>query len=87
MGINSVLLTILLILCSVLVVFLIIISIKLIYTIDKANIVLDDFDKKLKSVHGVFTAIDTVTDTFTTLSETVVAKVLLMLEKMFKKKK
>ena len=60
MGANGFLLTILLVLVSVLVVFLIVISIKLLYTVDKINVILDDAEKKLKSVNGVFTAIDTV---------------------------
>lgn len=87
MGANGFLLTILLVLVSVLVVFLIVISIKLLYTVDKINVILDDTEKKLKSVNGVFTAIDTVTDSITLISETVIGKVLMMVEKIFKKKK
>lgn len=87
MGANGFLLTILLVLVSVLVVFLIAISIKLLYTVDKINVILDDAEKKLKSVNGVFTAIDTVTDSITLISETVIGKVLMMVEKIFKKKK
>lgn len=87
MGANGFLLTILLVLVSVLVVFLIAISIKLLYTVDKINVILDDTEKKLKSVNGVFTAIDTVTDSITLISETVIGKVLMMVEKIFKKKK
>lgn len=87
MGVNGFLLTILLVLVSVLVVFLIVISIKLLYTVDKINVILDDAEKKLKSVNGVFTAIDTVTDSITLISETVIGKVLMMVEKIFKKKK
>ena len=87
MGANEFLLTILLVLVSVLVVFLIVISIKLLYTVDKINVILDDTEKKLKSVNGVFTAIDTVTDSITLISETVIGKVLMMVEKIFKKKK
>lgn len=87
MGANGFLLTILLVLVSVLVVFLIVISIKLLYTVDKINVILDDAEKKLKSVNGVFTAIDTVTDSITLISETVIGKVIMMVEKIFKKKK
>ena len=39
-GANSVILTILLTLCAVFVVFLIVVSVKLIYTVDKTNVVL-----------------------------------------------
>lgn len=87
MGANGFLLTILLVLVSVLVVFLIVISIKLLYTVDKINVILNDAEKKLKSVNGVFTAIDTITDSITLISETVIGKVLMMVEKIFKKKK
>ena len=87
MGANSVLLTILLVLCSVLLVFLIVGSIKLLYTIDKMNVLLNDIERKLKSVNGVFTAIDTVTDTVATIGESIVGKALFMVERLFKKKK
>ena len=70
-----------------LVVFLIIGSIKLLYTVDKMNMILEDVEKKLKSVNGVFQAIDTVTDSITTISETIVGKTLLMIEKIFKRRK
>lgn len=43
---NDVLVTLLLVLGVVLIVFSIIISIKLIYTVDKLNIVLTDIEKK-----------------------------------------
>lgn len=86
-GANQVLLTILLTLCSVLVVFLIVACVKLINTTDKLNVILDDAYRKLKSVDGVFNAIDTVSDAVTTVSETVVGKMLLVIEKLFKKEK
>lgn len=84
---NTVLLTILLTLCAVLVVFLIIASIKLINTTDKLNMILDDAYRKLKSVDGVFNALDTVSDAVTTVSETVVGRILSVIEKIFKKEK
>ena len=87
MGGNEILLTVLLVLCSVLVIFLIIISIKLLYTVDKVNLILDDAEKKLKSVNGVFTDIDTVTDAINTISETIIGRALLMIEKIFKRNK
>lgn len=87
MGANGVLLTILLVLGSVLLVFLIVGSIKLLYTIDKMNVLLNDIERKLKSVNGVFTAIDMVTDTVATIGETIVGRALFMVEKLFKKKK
>jgi uncharacterized protein YoxC len=86
-GANQILLTVLLTLCSVLVVFLIVICVKLINTTEKLNVILDDAYRKLKSVDGVFNALDTVSDAVTTVSETVVGKILLVVEKLFKKEK
>lgn len=83
---NEVLITLLLVLGAVLIIFSIIISIKLLYTVDKLNIVLTDMEKKLKSVNGVFTAIDTVTDAIVTVSDNFVSKALLLFEKFLKKK-
>lgn len=87
MDINVFLTTLLLVLGAFLLVFLIVLCIKLIYTVDKTNVILNDLERKLKSVNGVFTAIDTVTDAVTTISDTFVAKAALMLEKIFRKKK
>lgn len=87
MDVNVFLTTLLLVLGAFLLVFLIILCIKLIYTIDKTNVILNDLERKLKSVNGVFSAIDTVTDAVITVSDTFVAKAALMLEKIFRKKK
>ena len=87
MDVNVFLTTLLLVLGAFLLVFLIVLCIKLIYTIDKTNVILNDLERKLKSVNGVFSAIDTVTDAVITVSDTFVAKAALMLEKIFRKKK
>lgn len=86
-GVNDVLLAILLTLGSVLLVFSIIICVKLLYTVDKMNIILTDIEKKLKSVNGLFSAIDTFTDAVVTISDTFVAKAVMFFEKILKKKK
>lgn len=86
-GANSVLLTALLTLSSILVVFLIIACVKLMYTTDKLNMILDDAYKKLKTVDGIFTAIDTVSEAITTVGESVVGSVLSLVEKIMKKNK
>ena len=84
-GANEVLVTVLLTLTSVLVVFLIIVCVKLINTTDRMNIILDDVEKKLISVNGVFTAIDTVSDAVSSVGEAVVGKTLSLVDKVFKK--
>ena len=60
---------ILYILTSVLVLVLIILSIKLIYTIDKVNDIVDDVDRKVKSLNGFFNVIDMITDKVSLLSD------------------
>lgn len=87
MGFNDILLAILLSLTSILVIVLIIVCIKMLYTAKKMDIILTDVEKKLKSVNGVFSAIDYVTDALSTMSNTVVNKFSNLISKAFKKKR
>ncbi len=87
MGFNDILLAILLSLTSILVIVLIIVCIKMLYTAKKMDIILTDVEKKLKSVNGVFSAIDYVTDALSTMSNTVVNKFSNLISKVFKKKR
>lgn len=84
---NSVLLSILLIGCIVLVVVLIIVCIKLLYTTEKLNIILNDVEKKLISVNKVFSVIDGVTDALTTITDAIKFKFLDFISSIFNKKK
>lgn len=86
-SVTDVLIALLLVLGAVLLVFSIIICIKLIYTVDKVNVILTDMEKKLKSVNGLFSAVDVITDAISSVSDTFVAKTLLLIDKIFKKKK
>ena len=70
-----------------LVIFCIIISIKLLYTVDKMNIILADLEKKLKSVDGVFEAVSSVTNAILSISDGIVSKTLTLVDKIFKKDK
>lgn len=83
---NDILVTVLLVLGAILIAFLIALCIKLLYTVDKTNIILKDIEKKLKSVNGIFTAIDTFTDAVVTISDTFVGKMITLFEKIFKRK-
>ena len=87
MGFNDILLAILLSLTSILVIVLIIVCIKMLYTAKKMDIILTDVEKKLKSVNVVFSAIDYVTDALSTMSNTVVNKFSNLISKVFKKKR
>lgn len=86
-SVTDVLIALLLVLGAVLLVFSIIICIKLIYTVDKVNVILTDMEKKLKSVNGLFSSVDVITDAISSVSDTFVAKTLLLIDKIFKKKK
>ena len=74
-------------LAIVLVIVFIILGIKLIATIDKANAILDDVERKSKSLNGLFNVIDGVTDTLSILSDTVVASITSVLGKIIPKRK
>lgn len=66
---------ILYILGSTLLVTLIILVLKLIYTVDKTNEILDDVQMKVKTLDGLFNAIDVASSTITNISDTILDKV------------
>lgn len=71
----------------VLVIVLIVLGIKLICTLEKANRILDDIERKSKSLDNVFRVIDGVTDTLTVLSDSVVSGVTRFISWVIPKKK
>ena len=71
----------------ILVIVLIVLGIKLIHTIDRANEILDDIERKSKSLNGLFQVIDGVTDTLSVLSDTVVVGVTNLIGKVFPKRR
>ena len=78
------------ILITILLVVLIILGVKLIETVNKTNAVLDDLEKKSKSLNGIFSTIDSVTDTVSMVSDKLVEGVAGLIGKAFsfrKKKK
>jgi hypothetical protein len=83
---NQGVLTVLLVLASVLVVFLIVVAIKLIGTLTRTNALLDNIEKKVHSVDGVFDVIDKVTDGVSSVSDVVVSGITNAIEKVFSKK-
>lgn len=72
---------------SVLLVVLIVLGVKLIYTVNKTNEILDDVYNKTKSLNGFFHAIDSITDTVSTLSDSIVGSITNVLGKIIPKKK
>lgn len=80
-------LTILLyVLGSILLVVLIILGIKLIITMNKIEDVVDDINKKVKSLDGLFSIIDMTTDKLALLSDRLVDGVTSIIKKVFKRK-
>ncbi len=71
----------------ILLVVLIVLSIKLIHTIDKTNKILDDAYNKTKSLSGIFNAIDRVTDVLSGVSDTLVGVITSGINRMIGKKK
>lgn len=72
---------------SVLLIVLIVLGIKLIYTVNKTNQILDDAYNKTKSLNGFFNAIDSITDTLSNLSDSIVSNITGIIGKVFQKKK
>ena len=71
---------------SILLVVLIILGIKLIITMNKIEIVVDDITKKVKSLDGFFSLVDMTTDKLAMLSDRVVDAVSLFIKKVFRRK-
>lgn len=78
---------ILYVLAIVLVIIFIILGIKLIKTINKTNEILEDVEKKTKSLDGMFRVIDGVTDTLSVFSDTLVSGITSIIGKLIPKKK
>ena len=75
------------ILLSILIILLIIICIKVIRAMNKIELIIDDVDKKVKSLNGVFSVVDSVTDKLSLLTEVVSDSIILFIKGIFKKRK
>jgi len=85
--VNTVFPIIMYILGSTLLVVLIILVLKLIYTVDRTNEILDDVQVKIRTLDGLFNAIDTASSTIANISDTILDKFFGFLAKFTKKKK
>lgn len=72
---------------TILLIVLIILGIKLIKTVDKANVLLEDAYNKTKSLNGLFHVIDSVTDTLSSISDSIVGNLTAVIGKVFHRKK
>lgn len=86
MTINEVLPVILYILGSVLLVALIVLTIKLIITMNKIEKVVDNITVKVKTLDELFNVIGIVTGKFTAITDKIVDSIALLVEKIFKGK-
>lgn len=78
---------ILYILGSILLMSLIVLVLKLIYTVDKTNEILDDVERKVKSFDGLFNAINMTTSTISTIGDRLIEGVSGVVSKIFRRKK
>ena len=72
---------------SILIVVLIILGIKLIQTVDRANAILDDIEEKSKSLDGVFSMIDNFSNAIAIVGDRVVDGIAGMVSSFFHKRK
>lgn len=75
------------ILSSILLVVLIILSVKLIGTVEKINSVIDEVEARLKKTDRMFGVVDAFTDSMALFSDKIVDGVTFVLRKIFTKKK
>lgn len=72
---------------SILLVVLIILGVKLIITMNKIEVVVDDISIKVGKLNGLFSVIDATTDKLSMLSDKMVDAVSVLIRKIFKRKK
>lgn len=87
MEVKDVLPVILYILGSISLVVLIILGVKLINTLNKIDNVVDDINKKVTSLDGLFSIIDNTTDKLALLSNRMVDGIAFIIKRLFKAKK
>ena len=87
MGLTESLLILLYVLGSILLIVLIILGIKLIITMNKVNLIVEDINKKIDSLDGLFSIIDMTTDKLAILSDRMVDGVTYLIKKIFRTKK
>jgi len=87
MELTQALLILLYVLGSILLIVLIILGIKLIVTMNKIEGVVDDINKKVTSLDGLFSIIDMTTDKLSLLSDRMINGITLLIKKIFGSKK
>ena len=83
----DVLTIILYVLGAALLIALIVLTIKLIYTVERVNVLLDGVERKMKTLDKIFGAVDNMADAFAALSDKVVDGIAGIISKVFGRKK
>lgn len=83
---NEVLPVILYILGAILLVCLIVLTVKLIITMNKIEKVVDNITVKVRTLDGLFSVIDTVTGKVTLVTDRIIDSFALLIERIFKRK-
>ena len=71
---------------TILLIILIVLAVKLIKTVDKTNAILEDAYNKTRSLNGLFHAIDSITDTLSSVSDSIVGNITAIIGKVFHRK-
>lgn len=79
--------TIMYILGSILLVVLIVFIIRAIITLDKVNLLLDDISNKVKSLDGIFNAINTTSSAISVVGDRLLEKVVSIFSKLSSRRK
>lgn len=72
---------------SILLIVLIILGIKMIFTMNKISLLVEDINTKLKSLNGFFSIVDFTTDKLATITDKFVDSVTSIIRKIFNRKK
>ncbi len=84
---NTYLPIIIYILLCILIILLIIICFKVLRAINKAQEIVDEVDKKVKSLNGIFSIVDIFADKISSITEVITDSIVLFIKKISKKRK
>ena len=70
----------------ILLIVLIVLSVKLYFTVSRINILLDDLERKMKTVNRVFNVVDKVSDFVSLVSDRMIDTIVGIISKLFTRK-
>ena len=70
----------------ILLIVLIVLSVKLYFTVSRINILLDDLERKMKTVNRVFNVVDKVSDSVSLVSDRMIDTIVGIISKLFTRK-